>query len=188
MDGGRQPPAIGVSFKRMRRMAIAGAGRREARRAECKERGGQRGLESQRRRRIENGAERDRKGTAGQAEENHPDRQCKPHAPPRTDHTRLPDGPQKTCPEGPHEPGRKNRARTAPDKPHKPPRTDLRSRPRTDRTNWPGRAAQGAKPHMLTPFQRETPPKWTKSEKFSLLLRENRQQTETRYGIQFQGD
>lgn len=67
-------------------------------------------------------------------------------------------------------------------------RTNNRKHPRKDRINPPGRAAQGAKPHTLTPFQRETPPKWTKSEKFSLLLRENRQQTETRYGIQFQGD
>lgn len=67
-------------------------------------------------------------------------------------------------------------------------RTNHRKHPRKDRINPPGRAAQGAKPHTLTPFQRETPPKWTKSEKFSLLLRENRQQTETRYGIQFQGD
>lgn len=188
MDGGRQPPAIGVSFKRMHRMAIAGAGRREARRAECKERGGKRGLESQRRRRIENGAERDRKGTAGQAEENHPDRQCKPHAPPartthafRTDHRKR---------------ARKGRMSPAEKIAHE--------LPRTSRTNRPGQTSEAV--HEQTAqtgpdgprrgrnrtrsplFKGKLPPKWTKSEKFSLLLRENRQQTETRYGIQFQGD
>lgn len=149
MDGGRHPPAIGVSFKRMHRMAIAGAGRREARRAECEKRGGKRGLRS-REGGVENGRERDRRSKRKRTT--------------RTGHT----GPSRT-----------DRHAS---------RTNHRKHPRKDRINPPGRAAQGAKPHTLTPFQRETPPKWTKSEKFSLLLRENRQQTETRYGIQFQGD
>lgn len=148
MDGGRQPPAIGVSFKRMHRMAIAGAGRREARRAECEKRGGKRGLRSR-----GGGWKTGESGTDGAS--------------------------------GREPPGRATRA--PPAQTAHASRTNHRKHPRKDRINPPGRAAQGAKPHTLTPFQRETPPKWTKSEKFSLLLRENRQQTETRYGIQFQG-
>lgn len=107
----------------------------------------------------------------------------------------TPNRPRRPAPHKPHKP-LPHRPHTPPSpEPHKPPRQTAPSRRtsctvplRTGRANRPARAVPGAKPHTLTPFQGETPPKWTKSEKFSLLLRENRQQTETRYGIQFQGD